>query len=104
MITAALCFLTLPQVTLIQVLARVEFGYRKSDDSDANITWERGADIGDDFWTYSLNTANLDDGSYGVSVRSTDRAGNVNEMLNTRQITIDNELPEVLLIAPDRRS
>ena len=61
---------------------------------------EFSAKLDTDLWVYELDTADLADGTYNVSVRSTDFSGNFNLSANAGQIVIDNAKPEVSLVAP----
>ena len=67
----------------------------------SEITWF-DAEKADDSWNTSFDTMELDDGFYTLNVRSTDSAGNVNEMLNLVEILVDNTLPDLSLVAPDK--
>ena len=53
----------------------MSFGYRPSD--GVNVTWIAANEIAG-LWTASLDTIarNLSEGSYSMSVRSSDRSGN----------------------------
>ena len=77
----------------------VEFGYRFIGGSSA-VTWFDGALLQEFLWQAPLDTSGFTDGSYSLSVRSTDFAGNENELLDVAEIVIDNTLPDVSLVAP----
>ena len=81
-------------------VSSVEFGYVKSDADGADVTWHSGHTFGGSVWHYTFDTTLLADGSYNLSVRSTDYAGNQEFSLNSVQVVIDNVNPEVSLIAP----
>ena len=78
----------------------VEFGYRNSSDATEIITWLAGSEGTEGYWNATLNTTGLADGSYNVSVRSTDFLDNQNASENLVKIIIDNSEPELSLIAP----
>ena len=75
----------------------VEFGY-SSDGRD--VKWFPGKAVGRDTWNGSLDTTGLEDGSYLISVRSTDYADNVNQSLNVVEVLLDNNPPLTELISP----
>ena len=77
----------------------VEFGYRNSNQE--NIIWFNGTTNATDYWNATLDTSTLDDGSYNVSVRSTDRAGNSHSSLDIVDLLIDNSKPDAHLDLPD---
>ena len=81
----------------------MEFGYFRHPGNGETV-WFNGSefseDIDTDLWVYELDTADLADGTYNVSVRSTDFSGNFNLSANAGQIVIDNAKPEVSLVAP----
>ena len=64
----------------------VEFGYAPVGGS---VTWIDGTEVSGNNWEASVPTADLTDGSYDVSVRSTDFAGNVNELPASVRIVVD---------------
>ena len=84
----------------LTLVKSVQFSYVKSDADGADVTWHSGHTFGGSVWHYTLDTVLLDDGSYNLSVRSTDFAGNQEALLNSVQVVIDNVNPEVSLIAP----
>ena len=77
----------------------IEFGYRSQDALATNVTWFNGIES-DGYWTAPLDTSVLDDGSYILSVRTTDSADNMRLVPDVRVIVVDNTQPDVSLIAP----
>ena len=75
----------------------VEFGY---ESSEVTLTWVSGVESSHGFWRASLDTDELPDGHYRLSVRSTDSSGNQRVLLGVTGIVVDNDPPEVLLTAP----
>ena len=76
----------------------VEFGYGSS----GGVTgWVSGREIESGVWNGSFNTVNIPDGSYNLSVRSTDLAGNQNVLTNVTQVVFDNEGPSVEILSPE---
>ena len=76
----------------------VEFGYGSS----GGVTgWISGRETESGVWNGSLNTADVPDGSYYVSVRSTDLTGNQNVLMNVTLVVFDNEGPSVEILSPE---
>ena len=75
----------------------VEFGYSRSG---GTVEWFDGTETRNGVWTGSLNTSELADGKYNLSVRATDSAGNENSSMDVVEILSDNTLPSVFLIDP----
>ena len=76
----------------------VEFGYGSSGGETG---WISGRETESGVWNGSLNTADVPDGSYYVSVRSTDLAGNQNVLMNVTLVVFDNEGPSVEILSPE---
>ena len=76
----------------------MEFGYLLTGES--NVTWIEAAEDEEGYWTHTLDTRKLRDGTYALSVRSTDFYGNVNELSNAVEILLDNQPPTAVLISP----
>ena len=75
----------------------VEFGYSSSG---GVVEWFNGTGARNGVWTGSLNTSELADGKYNLSVRATDSAGNENVSMDVVEILSDNTMPDVFLIDP----
>ena len=76
----------------------VEFGYALLGD---RITWLQGEDSGSTYWLRSFDTSTVGDGTYNISVRATDVAGNQNRSLNVAMLIFDNNDPFVNLLSPE---
>ena len=75
----------------------VEFGYGSSGGETG---WISGHETESGVWNGSLNTADVPDGSYYVSVRSTDLTGNQKVLMNVILVVFDNEGPSVEILSP----
>ena len=69
---------------------RLEFGYRLGSGS---VSWFAGRKVGESVWNGSLDTKRLRDGSYNLSVRAFDFAGNNVSLLDVVDIIVDNSEP-----------
>ena len=66
----------------------VEFGFRSS--GSAQIAWFEGVEGPGGFWSVEMDTAGVSDGSYFVSVRVVDFAGNRNVSTDFLTFVVDN--------------
>lgn len=64
----------------------VEFGYRRGS---GRVSWFSGREVVSGVWNGSLSTRRLRDGSYNVSIRSFDFAGNNVSLLDVVEIVVD---------------
>ena len=76
----------------------MQFGYVNS--TDGTVTWFNGTEGPDGFWSATLDTSGLADGSYDVSLRITDLSDTVEVSDNVVLLFIDNSAPEFSLVSP----
>ena len=65
----------------------VEFGYGPAG---GNVEWFSGSSVGEGVWNASLNISGLQNGSYNLSVRSFDFAGNNASVMDVVEVVFDN--------------
>ena len=85
---------------VLTYIDKVEFGFFASDKATA---WFVGSPVIGTQWEFSSNAfapEEIEDGSYNVSVRSYDGAGNVRTLTNVGEVKIDTIDPEASLAAP----
>ena len=76
----------------------MQFGYVNS--TDGTVTWFNGTEGPDGFWSATLDTSGLADGSYDVNLRITDLSDAVEISENVVLLLVDNSAPEFSLISP----
>ena len=76
----------------------MQFGYMNS--TDGTVTWFNGTEGPDGFWSATLDTSGLADGSYDVSLRITDLSDAVEISENVVLLLVDNSAPEFSLVSP----
>ena len=76
----------------------LEFGYRKY--SDNTFTWLPGTNGAGSFWSASLDTRNVDDGPYDVTVRNTGLNDTIYLCMDFHRVIIDNSVPTFSIISP----
>ena len=65
----------------------VEFGYGPAG---GNVEWFSGSNVGEGVWNASLNISELQNGSYNLSVRIFDFAGNNASVMDVVEVVFDN--------------
>ena len=78
-------------------LESVRFGY---ENSGGGVEWFDGTEGGNGSWTATLDTADVTDGVYSLSVSGTDYAGNERVLLNAVEVVVDNDGPSIELVHP----